>query len=235
MTALAISLVEGDSIRVDALALGSRSVVGRGDDADIRIENPTVSREHCAIVTDAAGKPSQHRLVHLSRTNPTSLNGRAIREPAQITDRDTIGVGDVQLTFHDLAAGDRLSGPICHVCGRENETERDCWYCGASLLNAPTTLRQRRQVMARVIALSGPPADLYEQGALVLGEDGRVETVRNLSQGATGLVVDDGQVTLVRPPSGAGPEMTREPVGPAASIAVGQARFGFIARAAPGA
>jgi hypothetical protein len=51
------------------LQVGSRLVVGRGPDADIRLSDPRVSRHHLAISVDGQG----YRLADLNSTNPARI------------------------------------------------------------------------------------------------------------------------------------------------------------------
>ena len=54
-------------------------------------------------------------LQHLSRVNPSRVNGTlvAMDQPKHLADGDVIELGGaLRLTFHDLAAGDRISGIV---------------------------------------------------------------------------------------------------------------------------
>lgn len=68
--------------------------VGRSEQVDLRIDRPMVSRHQFSVERDADGR---YYLVPESTTNPTRLNGTAIRDAAQLADGDVIVVGDVQI------------------------------------------------------------------------------------------------------------------------------------------
>jgi pSer/pThr/pTyr-binding forkhead associated (FHA) protein len=74
-------------------------VIGRGNDADLRITDPGVSRRHAEIrVDDNGGDP--HVSVHdLGSTNGISVNGRKT-EAAVLADGATIRIGNTTLTLH---------------------------------------------------------------------------------------------------------------------------------------
>jgi hypothetical protein len=108
-----------------------------------------------------------------SSTNPTQVDGASPAGPLPLNDGSHVDVGGYRLTFWDLAAGDQYSGPVCSHCHRENsETDADCWFCGTSLVNAPTSIRTRRNVVCRLIASDGTAFDLIDQKALLFRPDG---------------------------------------------------------------
>jgi hypothetical protein len=73
---------------------GQRLVIGRGD-CDVTVEDPEVSRAHCAIeLVDG-----MHILRDLKSTNGTSLNGQVIEEQA-IRDGDEVRIGTTLVRFH---------------------------------------------------------------------------------------------------------------------------------------
>ncbi|MFJ4983195.1 FtsK/SpoIIIE domain-containing protein [Streptomyces sp. NPDC088732] len=57
------------------LLQGGRIRVGRSADADVPLDDPDVSRLHCAITVDAAGRVTVH---DLGSTNGTTLDGRPV-------------------------------------------------------------------------------------------------------------------------------------------------------------
>jgi anti-anti-sigma factor len=69
---------------------GSRFVIGRGPECDLRVRSATVSRSHAVIER----RGSRHYLRDLASTNGTILNGRTLRDrEAEIQDGDRISVG----------------------------------------------------------------------------------------------------------------------------------------------
>ncbi|MDQ3937200.1 MAG: FHA domain-containing protein [Chloroflexota bacterium] len=162
---------EGGELRVADLAYDGETLIGRSDAAAVRLAERTVSREQAVIRFDGARFVVENR----SSTNPTQLAGMPVTEATPLPDAATVKVGTIELAFHNLSAGDRLSGPVCSHCGRENAAEdRDCWYCGTSLVSAATTVRQRLQVICRVVSASGEHWDLHPGRAMVLRADGTV-------------------------------------------------------------
>ena len=69
------------------------TVLGRGTDADIRVEDPGVSRKHCEIVV---GTPALVR--DLKSTNGTFLNGAKITESA-LEDGSVVKIGGTSLVY----------------------------------------------------------------------------------------------------------------------------------------
>lgn len=69
------------------------TVLGRGTDADIRVEDPGVSRKHCEIVV---GTPALVR--DLNSTNGTFLDGQKISESA-LQDGSVVKIGGTSLVY----------------------------------------------------------------------------------------------------------------------------------------
>lgn len=72
-------------------------LIGRGDNADIQIKNPTISSQHARIHRTSKG----WALSDLDSHNGTKLNGRYIDEPQLIFDEDMITFGDKAFIFYD--------------------------------------------------------------------------------------------------------------------------------------
>lgn len=66
--------------------------IGRGDDADLKIALPFVSRRHCAI----AGNGAQFQIADQSSTG-TTVNGQPLAGPAVLRHGDVIGIGDIRI------------------------------------------------------------------------------------------------------------------------------------------
>ena len=74
-------------------------VLGRGTEADLRINDPGVSRRHAEIrVTPGKDAPTVV-VVDLGSTNGTLVNGHRI-EHATLTEGSTIKVGNTSMTLH---------------------------------------------------------------------------------------------------------------------------------------
>ncbi len=69
------------------------TVLGRGTDADIRVEDPGVSRKHCEIVV---GTPAVVR--DLNSTNGTFVNGQKVSEVA-LEDGAVVKIGGTSLVY----------------------------------------------------------------------------------------------------------------------------------------
>ena len=70
------------------------TVVGRGADADLRLEDTGVSRAHAELRLDGGTV----RVVDLQSTNGTQLNGRRVRI-ATLTDGDRLDLGATTLVY----------------------------------------------------------------------------------------------------------------------------------------
>ena len=174
---------------VHDLAADSTTVVGRADDADLSLSDPTVSRHHIRI-SCVAGRCS---VENLSTTNRARRNGERVDGSVTLADRDRIALGEVTLTFTDLAAGDGLSAIACSNCGRENESvAADCWFCGTSLVNAASSTRTRKEVAVRVFPEGGAPRDLYRREVVTLSPDGTIAAGGAPGAAGPGLVIRAG-------------------------------------------
>ena len=71
-----------------------RSVVGRSRDADVRIDDPNISRRHAEIVQEG----STFWLVDLGSTNGTEVDGRRVQR-AKLADGSSFTVGETTVTF----------------------------------------------------------------------------------------------------------------------------------------
>ena len=77
---------------------GSRTVIGRGSDADITIPDAGTSRKHVEILWD--GERAMVR--DLGSTNGTTLNGHKVSEAALPPD-STISIGRTNIVFRVVA------------------------------------------------------------------------------------------------------------------------------------
>ncbi len=73
-----------------------RLVVGRGEDAGLRLESQFVSRQHCQLITTA----EQTFIEDLGSTNGILVNGRRRRMHRLVPD-DKIVIGDHTLIYHE--------------------------------------------------------------------------------------------------------------------------------------
>ncbi len=73
--------------------------VGRGSQADIRVDDPGVSRRHVEIRMQIGTGAPTVSVVDLGSTNGTTVNGRRIQH-AQLTDGDVVQVGATRIVLH---------------------------------------------------------------------------------------------------------------------------------------
>ena len=71
------------------------NILGRHPDAQVRIDQTSVSRRH-ARISIRAGKAT---LEDLDSRNGTFLHGRRLEKPAEIRDGDIIGLGPISMIF----------------------------------------------------------------------------------------------------------------------------------------
>jgi hypothetical protein len=74
--------------------------VGRGSEADLRVNDPGVSRLHVEIRVDVEGPELRISAADLGSTNGTLMDGRRVTE-ARLHDGSTIQVGNTTMTVHD--------------------------------------------------------------------------------------------------------------------------------------
>lgn len=74
---------------------GPATVVGRGRDADIRFDDPNISRRHVEFRTADA----EWLVVDLGSTNGTRLNGGTLSAPTPLRAGDVVQLGNTVLTF----------------------------------------------------------------------------------------------------------------------------------------
>lgn len=93
------------------------NILGRAQTADIRLDLPTVSRQHAALIRTERG---EWQISDLGSRGGTLVNGRAVSGTASIQMGDTLSVGGVELLFlplsreeeEDLAARRKWEGPL---------------------------------------------------------------------------------------------------------------------------
>ncbi len=77
-------------------------VIGRGNDADLRIDDPGVSRRHIEIRVEEpqdAGADPRVTVHDLGSTNGMSVNGKRV-EQATLADGATIRIGNTTMSLH---------------------------------------------------------------------------------------------------------------------------------------
>ncbi|MEP6639907.1 MAG: FHA domain-containing protein [Chloroflexota bacterium] len=193
MTRYALSWAIGPRIEAFELEPAHEYVIGRDPSSEVVLDHPTVSRRQARV----RGDGSRMTIENLSTTNPTKLGGAAIVDRVELDDGASIKAGEVPVSFWDLAAGDRLSGPRCSHCQRENSSsDQECWYCGTSLVNAPTTIRSKLRVACLLVGPDGTHPVL-DDGVLEFSPDGIVLPGRSPGGvNAPSIAVQGGTATL---------------------------------------
>ena len=77
-------------------------VIGRGTDADLRINDPGVSRRHAEIRVFPGEPAPQVSVVDLGSTNGMQVNGRRV-EQASLDDGATLKIGNTTMSIHYVA------------------------------------------------------------------------------------------------------------------------------------
>jgi len=76
-----------------------RTVIGRDEDCDVVIADPTVSARHAEIVA----RPESCTVTNLLATNGTRVNGQTVQS-AELKDGDLLRIGQVHLVYKDVPA-----------------------------------------------------------------------------------------------------------------------------------
>jgi pSer/pThr/pTyr-binding forkhead associated (FHA) protein len=102
VTAAAARLVweRPDGTTVDFPLADRPLLVGRDEDADIRVQEALVSRAHARIEP----RPSGYAVLDLGSTNLTRVNGEVVGE-RMLADGDEIRFGRAVCRFHDGSPG----------------------------------------------------------------------------------------------------------------------------------
>ena len=78
--------------------------VGRGRECQVRLEDPTVSAEHCRV----SARPREGFMIEdCGSTNGTRVNGRRIEKPVELSYGDRIGIGATIIRFYVEEVPDR--------------------------------------------------------------------------------------------------------------------------------
>ncbi len=74
-------------------------VIGRGTEADLRINDPGISRRHAEIQVQGSGASQRLRIVDLGSTNGIIVNGHRVRE-ATLQEGSRIEIGSTRMLVH---------------------------------------------------------------------------------------------------------------------------------------
>ena len=74
-------------------------VIGRGTEADLRINDPGISRRHAEIQVEGTGASQRLHIVDLGSTNGITVNGHKVREAA-LQEGSRIEIGSTRMLVH---------------------------------------------------------------------------------------------------------------------------------------
>jgi FHA domain/Protein of unknown function (DUF3662) len=74
-------------------------VIGRGSEADLRINDPGISRRHAQIRVNPAGQGLQIDIVDLGSTNGIMVNGQKVQQAA-LREGSRIEIGSTRMLVH---------------------------------------------------------------------------------------------------------------------------------------
>jgi len=74
-------------------------VIGRGTEADLRINDPGISRRHAEIRVEGAGPSTRVQIVDLGSTNGIIVNGQRVRQAA-LQEGSRIEIGSTRMLVH---------------------------------------------------------------------------------------------------------------------------------------
>jgi pSer/pThr/pTyr-binding forkhead associated (FHA) protein len=77
--------------------IGSGAVLGRGDEAEIRLDDPFASSRHAQLVLQAGVVV----LEDLGSTNGTYLNEELLAGPAPLHSGDRVRIGDSEFSYEE--------------------------------------------------------------------------------------------------------------------------------------
>lgn len=163
---------------------GTDVIAGRrAPEAAIVVPHQTVSRTHARIVMSGG----ICWIEHLSSTNATTVNGRAVTGAVRLADGDVLVLGTQVISYHDPVAVKIPGRVACPHCKRPNPLEqKDCWFCGENLVNATLSAASTGRAACVLVKADG------SRHTVLAGEEGRIP----------GAVIDGSASPPVLLPSG---------------------------------
>ncbi|WP_243098210.1 FHA domain-containing protein [Serpentinicella alkaliphila] len=76
-------------------AVGNNTIIGRGTESNIKIEDKFISTKHAQIIMDE----EEFFLEDLGSVNGTYLNGNKIEDAERLKNGDKIGIGLLEFVF----------------------------------------------------------------------------------------------------------------------------------------
>jgi pSer/pThr/pTyr-binding forkhead associated (FHA) protein len=77
-------------------------VIGRGTDADVRINDPGISRQHAEVRVSGTGPAAHAEIVDLGSTNGILVNGHKVQR-ALLAEGTRIEIGSTRMLVHTPA------------------------------------------------------------------------------------------------------------------------------------
>lgn len=77
-------------------------VIGRGSDADLRVNDPGISRRHAEVQVSGSGLDMHYRIVDLGSTNGIKVDGNKVPQ-ADLRPGTTITIGNTRILVLDAA------------------------------------------------------------------------------------------------------------------------------------
>ena len=99
--------VESGPLEGQSFSFDTQAVLGRGQIADIRLDDGTISRRHCEIRANGTG----WEIVDLDSANGTSINGQRVTRPAALASGDHVKLGQLALRFSAPPTGEIPTAP----------------------------------------------------------------------------------------------------------------------------
>ena len=146
---------EQESSWVFQLPTGGAVVIGRGDEAGLRLHNSSVSRRHASI--ELADRLT--RVVDLGSQNGTLVNGERIAAPRPLVSGDTLSIGSVTLIYH--ASSRPAARPALLDLGELRARSAD---------ELERALAYQRPLVVLAIGLPRPPVDPVQVIDALAGE-----------------------------------------------------------------
>ena len=110
--------VESGPMAGRAFSFDGRAVIGRGETADVRVDDVTISRRHAEIRPDG----ERWEVADLGSANGTLLNDDRLSAPVWLNDGDRITLGQVVLRF--AQAAQRAAAPEAALTPKPGEGGR---------------------------------------------------------------------------------------------------------------
>ena len=139
------------------IGLKSRVLLGRSRSSDVVLNDPAVSRQHCALVSSTDGI----YVEDLGSVSGTFVNGQRVTCPTKLANDDQIKIGNTILRFETYAQADSIGGSV-HA---EHNQEMS-----AAVSDVTVVRRSGIQVSTRQVP-SPLPAQIPLKESLIIGRD----------------------------------------------------------------